>query len=130
MRKLFRRLRRYFAVAFARRMYDRARRQADTLREKTKTHWHVVLDPYDDRRLRIIDRKMFRDFNRRYQDIAIRTLVRNGSKYTVALKSTMDDMKRGAFYSTSLTDPIDIEARRQAYIDWVVGLSEKKGGKK
>lgn len=130
MRKLFRRLRRYFAVAFARRMYDRARRQADTLREKTRTHWHVVLDPYDDRRLRIIDRKMFRDFNRRYQDIAIRTLVRNGSKYTVALKSTMDDMKRGAFYSTSLTDPIDIEARRQAYIDWVVELSEKKGGRK
>ena len=130
MRKLFRRLRRYFAVAFARRMYDRARRQADTLREKTKTHWHVVLDPYDDRQLRIIDRKMFRDFNRRYQDIAIRTLVRNGSKYTVALKSTMDDMKRGAFYSTSLTDPIDIEARRQAYIDRVVGLSEKKGCRK
>jgi hypothetical protein len=42
----------------------------------------------------------------------------------------MDDMKKGAFYSTSLTDPIDIEARRQAYIDWVVGLSEKKGGGK
>ena len=126
MRKLFRRLRRYFAVAFARRMYDRTRRQADTLREKTKTHWHVVLDPYDDHQLRIIDRKIFRDFNRRYQDIAIRTLVRNGSKYTVALKTTMDDMKKGAFYSTSLTDTIDIEARRQAYIDWVVGLSEKK----
>ena len=126
MRKLFRRLRRYFAVAFARRMYDRTRRQADTLREKTHTHWHVVLDPYDDSRLRIIDRKIFRDFNRRYQDIAIRTLVRNGSKYTVALKTTMDDMKKGAFYSTSLTDTIDIEARRQAYIDWVVGLSEKK----
>lgn len=130
MRKLFIRLRRYFAVAFARRMYDRARRQADTLREKTKTHWHVVLDPYDDQQLRIIDRKMFRDFNRRYQDIAIRTLVRNGSKYTVALKTNMDKMKEGAFYSTSLTDPIDIEARRQAYIDWVVGLSEKKGGRK
>jgi hypothetical protein len=56
-------------------------------------------------------------------------LVRKyGSKYTVTTQAltTMDDMKRGAFYSTSFTDPTDIEARRQAYIDWVVKLSEKK----
>ena len=127
---IIKRLRRYFTVAFARRMYSRTKKQADKLREETHTHWHAVLDPYDDKLLRIIDRSRFRDFKRRYQDTAIRTLVRNGSKYTVIATSTMDDVKKGAFYSTSLTDPIDIEARRQAYIDWVVKLSDKKGEKR
>ena len=120
----------YFTVAFARRMYERTKKKADELRKETNTHWHAVLDPYEDRQLRLIDRSRFRDFKRRYQDAAIRTLVRNGSKYTVVATSTMDDVKNGAFYSTSLTDPIDIEARRRAYIDWVVSLSEKKGGKR
>jgi hypothetical protein len=129
MRELIRRIRRYFAVAFARRQYKRAKDAADKAYAATNTHWHVVIDPFGNA-LKVIDRKMFRDFKRRYEDIAIRTLVRNGSKYTVETKTTMDDVKNGAFYSTSLTDPIDIEARRRAYIDWVVNLSEKKGGRK
>ena len=129
MRELIRRIRRYFAVAFARRQYKRAKDAADKAYAATKTHWHVVIDPFGNA-LKVIDRRMFRDFKRRYEDIAIRTLVRNGSKYTVETKTTMDDVKNGAFYSTSLTDPIDIEARRRAYIDWVVSLSEKKGEKK
>ena len=119
----------YFVVAFARRQYKRAKETADKQRVKTRTHWHVVIDPFGNS-LKVIDRKMYRDFKRRYQDIAIRTLVRNGSKYTIETKSTMEDVKNGAFYSTALTDPIDIEARRRAYIDWVVSLSEKKGEKK
>jgi hypothetical protein len=133
MKRLIRRIRLYFTVAFARRMYARTKDKADKLREETHTHWHVVLDPYNDRQLQIIDRSRFRDFKRRYQDAAIRSLERKyGNKYTVTTQAltTMDDMKRGAFYSTSFTDPTDIEARRQAYIDWVVKLSEKKGGRK
>ena len=129
MIKLIRRIRRYFVIAFSRRQYKRAKDTADQQRVKTRTHWHVVIDPFGNS-LKVIDRKMYRDFKRRYQDIAIRTLVRNGSKYTVVTKSTMEDVKNGAFYSTALTDPIDIEARRRAYIDWVVSLSEKKGEKK
>ena len=120
----------FFTVAYARRMYKKSKQKADELRAKTRTHWYVVLDPYSDLQLRIIDRSRFRDFKRRYQDTAIRTLVRNGSKYTVITKSTMEDVKNGAFYSTILADPIDIEARRQAYIDWVVRLSEKPSKKK
>ncbi len=119
----------FLVVAFARRQYKRAKATADRMREETHHHWHVVIDPFGNS-LKTIDRKMYRDFKRRYQDIAIRTLVRNGSKYTVETKSTMEDVKNGAFYSTALTDHIDIEARRRAYIDWVVSLSEKKGEKK
>ena len=104
-------------------------------REKTDTHWHVILNPFDDNKLQVVNRKMFRDFKRRYVTVAIRTLVRrtpySNLFYTGEAKSTMDDVKKGAFYSTSFTDPVDIEARRQAYINWVIGLSDKKkGGKK
>lgn len=133
MNKIIRRIRLYFVIAFARRQYTRAKRCADQKKEKTNTDWHVVLNPFDDNKLQVIDRKAFRDFKRRYVTAAIRTLVRKGDKnatYTVEAKSTMVDVKQGAFYSTSFTDPIDIEARRQAYIDWVVKLSEKKGVKK
>lgn len=130
MNKLIRRIRTYFTVAYARRQYRRAKDIADRKREGTKTHWHVVIDPFNDRGLVVIDRSLFRDFKRKYQDSAIRTLVRRGSKYTVVATTDMEQMKSGAFYSTSLTDPIDIEARRRAYIDWVVKLSEKKGGKR
>ena len=125
MRKLIRKIRMYLVVAYARRQYKRAKKQADEARLKSNHHWHVVIDPFGES-LKVIDRNMFRDFKRRYQDVAIRTLVRNGSKYTVETKTTMVDVLNGAFYSTAITDHIELEARRRAYIDWVVQLSEKK----
>lgn len=126
MRKLIRRIRNFFVVAYARRQYKRAKEIADNAYAESRTHHHVVIDPFNDRRLVVINRTMFRYFKRRYQDAAIRTFVRRGSKYTVVATTDMEQMKAGAFYSTSLTDRIDIEARRRAYIDWVVKLSEKK----
>lgn len=125
MKKLIQKIRRYFVVAYARHQYKRAKKAADEARAKSNHHWHVVIDPFGDT-LKVIDRNMFRDFKRRYRDIGIRTLVRNGSKYTIEIKTTMVDVLNGAFYSTAITDHLELEARRRAYIDWVVGLSEKK----
>lgn len=129
MKRLIKRIRLFLVVAFARRQYRRAKEAADKAHAETHTHWHVVIDPFGNA-LKVIDRKMFRDFKRRYQDTAIRTLVRRGARYTVKTNTTMTDVLNGAFYSTAIADPIEIEARRRAYIDWVVGLSEKKGGRK
>jgi hypothetical protein len=134
MKKLIKKIRLFFVVAFARRQYKMAKKTADEAKKKLGTNHYVVINPFDDNNLQVIDRKAFRWFKRKYVDAAIRTLVRRNTNgnvfYTVEAKSTMEDVRNGAFYSTAFTDPIDIEARRQAYINWVVELSEKKGDKK
>lgn len=127
-KKLIAKIRNFFTVAFARRQYYKAKQVADKQAAKTGKAWYVCLSPFDDKKLRVIDRKAFRRFKSRYIDSVIRAYTRAGLIISVDKISptTMEDVKRGCFYSTAITDAKEIELRRKAFIEWVLDLSEKK----
>jgi hypothetical protein len=127
-KKLIAKIRDFFTVAFARRQYYKAKQVADKQAAKTGKAWYVCLSPFDDKKLRVIDRKAFRRFKSRYIDSVIRAYTRAGLIISVDKISptTMEDVKRGCFYSTAITDAKEIEMRRKAFIEWVLELSENK----
>ena len=124
----FRKLRNFFTVAFARRQYYKSKQVADKQAATTGKAWYVCLSPFDDKRLQVIDRKAFRRFKTKYVSAVIRAYTRAGLIISVDKISptTMEDVKRGCFYSTAITNAAEIEMRRKAFIEWVLDLSEKK----
>lgn len=126
-RHLIKKIRRFFVVAFARRNYDKSAKLANELCRQNKCHYYVVIDPFFGKSLMVLFRGEFRAIKRKYNDSMIHSFVRTGRLFLN--KSTMYDVQDGCFYSTLLDDADEIEMRRQAYIEWVVELSEKKNGK-
>lgn len=124
MIKLIRKIRRFFVVSFARRSYNKAVKLANEFRENNKKHYFVVIDPFFGKSLKVLDRNAFRAIKREYNDAMIHSFVRTGRLFLN--ESTMIDVQQGCFYSTMLDDEQDIEMRRKAYIEWVIGLGEKK----
>lgn len=127
-KRLIRKIRDFFTVAFARRQYYKAKQVADKQAAKTGKAWYVTLSPFDEKNLQVIDRKAFRYFKARYTDAVVRAYTRAGFiiSYDKISPTTMEDVKHGCFYSTAITDATEIEIRRKAFIEWVLKLSEKK----
>lgn len=127
-RKLLRKIRDFFTVAFARRQYNKAKHVADQQAAKTGKAWYVTLSPFANDKLQVIDRNAFRYFKARYTDAVVRAYTRAGFiiSYDKISPTTMEDVKHGCFYSTAITDASEIEFRRQAFIQWVLKLSDKK----
>ena len=128
LKRIIARIREFFTVAFARRQYYKAKAVADKQSAKDGKAWYVCLSPFDDKRLQVIDRKAFRRFKSRYVDSVIRAYTRAGLIISVdhITPTTMEDVKRGCFYSTALTNANEIEMRRKAFVEWVLDLSKKK----
>ena len=127
-KRLIKKIRDFFTVAFARRQYYKAKQNADKQAAKTRKTWYVTLSPFEDGKLQVIDRQGFRYFKGKYTDAVVRAYTRAGFiiSYDKISPTTMEDVKRSCFYSTAITDPADIEFLRQAFIQWVLKLSEKK----
>lgn len=129
---IFKRIRDFFTVAYARRQYYKAKRVADEQAAKTGKTWYVCLSPFDNRKLQVIDRKAFRKFKSKYVDSVVRAYTKAGLiiSYDKISPTTMEDVKRGCFYSTAITDAKETELRRKAFIQWVLDLSRKSKRKK
>lgn len=127
-KKLIAKIRRFFTVAFARRQYNKARKAADEMHAKIGGDFYAVISPFSDKELKILNRSAFRNFKRNYVDGVIRAYTRAGFAISANRISptTMEDVKKGCFYSTKLYDTNEIEMRRKAFIEWVIDLSEKK----
>ena len=153
--EIIKKIRRYLTIRYARNCYRRMVERADALNKEDNQTYYVCIDPTNQERITVFNRREFRSFRRRFNDMQIRlsqyiiketrqivkerpdgTQVVRVTREKMAAKintSTMVDIYDGCFYSTRLkrdSTPEDIELRRLAYIQWVIDISEQPKRKK
>lgn len=113
MKKIFKKIARFFVLLYARRQYNKAIMIADVEHDKKKKTFYVTLAPYNNHRLIIIDRKTFRKIKR---DLKIYD-KRQGMIY----------LKDGCFYHTPDANETkqlskqNIEIRKIAFYNLILG---------
>lgn len=155
IKQLIKDIRRFFIIRYARNCYKRMVDRAEKLNKEDGDNYYVCIDPTNPNRITVFNRREFRLFRRRFNDLQIRLseyLLKetreiveereDGSKVVKITRekmvakintSTMVDIYNGCFYSTRLkrdSTPEDTEMRRLAYIQWVLDLNDKPKDKK
>lgn len=152
---IIKKIRRYLTIRYARNCYERMVNKADALFLRDHENYYVCIDPTNKGRVTVFNRREFRTYRRRFNDMQIRlsqyiiketrqvvkerpdgTQIVRVTRENITPKintSTMVDIKNGCFYHTRLksdSTPENIEMKRLAYIQYVLDLSEKQKNKK
>ena len=146
---IIQRLRKYFTVKAAEKNYEKMAQHCNELYKQTKQHHYIVIDQLYGGRITLTNRANFRAIKQAINDQAAR--MKNYQKETYKTDSTMIEVHDGCFYSSLLQKELDdlmqkplenskairkkqndIEARRLAYIKWVLENAKtrtRKNGK-
>src|SRR5574344_367225 len=65
LRKIFREIREYFIIAYAKNRYDKAVKLADELYKKNNKAYYVVIDPYTKKKIVVLSKDSFRRLKRK-----------------------------------------------------------------
>lgn len=112
MKKLYKRVAKYFVILYANRIYNNRVKLADKLHSKNRTRYYVALDYSNSKNLLVMNRKGFRNLKRIFQ-------IYDPAQGTLKLKE-------GAFYFTPDAKgngpllPVEKEARRLAFVKYML----------
>lgn len=138
IKEIIAKIRRYFVVKAAESYYKRMAQQCRELYKESRLHHYIVIDPMYGGKIVIINRANFRAIKRAINDSGSRMLgiygegtfthdtmweVQNGSFFSTLLETQLNNPK--ALESEKRKIRTDIEARRRAYINWVLEHSDK-----
>lgn len=138
IKEIIRRIRRYFIIKSAESYYKRMADKCRELYKETNLHHYIVIDQIYGGKIVITNRKNFRAIKRAINDSGSRMLgIYGEGSFT---HDTMWEVHKGSFFSTlleqQLNDPRtfesekrkirnDIEARRRAYVQWVLEHADR-----
>ena len=117
--KVIKEIRALFTYFYAKHCYKKMRKEADRLHQCNKCHYYICIDPRNENRCVILNRKAFRNYKRQFNDIGMRLSVFGRGFEN---NSTMTDVQDGCFYGTIHND-ISNDYRKEQYIKWVMGVN-------